>query len=74
MSSTLWDQHTEKDHMPDGRAPGPDADSVTSHQQTWRTEDWKQEGLGFPQGLMASISLSGPPRGFYVGGAGGAPK
>lgn len=61
--------------------------SVTSCQQTWRTEDWKQEGCGFPagrgtaalasafpRGPAASLSLSGPPRSFYVGGAGGAPK
>lgn len=72
MSSALWEQHTEKGHVPDGRAPGPDADGAShpvSRRGGLRTKQEaadSQRGRGTAAsastGTHASLSLSGPPR------------
>lgn len=83
MSSALWEQHTEKGHVPDGRAPGRmlTASHPVSRRGGLRTKQEaadSRRGRGTAAsastGTHASLSLSGPPRGFYGGGAGGAPK
>lgn len=77
MSSALWEQHTEKGHVPDGRALGPDADGAShpvSRRGGLRTKQEaadSQRGRGTAAsastGTHASLSLSGPPAWFLHG-------